>query len=103
MMLGRCIGPIRSGYDVLRIFAAVVLLTAAYMLLCGCVCAAVADPLVIKPATVDFGRVNDSSGPLKLSFTVVNRSDKPIEITGARSGCGCTVAEVEQVRRAAAR
>ena len=51
----------------------------------------VSDPLVVKPKTVNFGRVKDVNGPLKLSFTITNRGDKPIEITGARSGCGCTV------------
>src|SRR5665213_3414415 len=45
---------------------------------------AAADPLLISPETVEFGRVNDGKGPLELSFTIDNRGDQPIEITGAR-------------------
>jgi len=48
-------------------------------------------PLVIVPDIVNFGRVNDTSGPLEVSFTISNRGTQPLEITGARSGCGCTV------------
>lgn len=48
-------------------------------------------PLSVKPATLDFGRVNNASGPLRLSFSISNRGNQPVEITGARSGCGCTV------------
>lgn len=54
----------------------------------------VGDPLVIDPKTVNFGRVNDVDGPLELSFTIANQGDQPVEITGARSGCGCTVAQL---------
>jgi hypothetical protein len=56
----------------------------------------VADPLVLDPVTVDFGRVNNASGPLELSFKIKNRGDQPIEITGARTGCGCTVAKLSK-------
>lgn len=55
-----------------------------------------ADQLVIEPKTVDFGRVNDAKNPLELSFTIANRGDQPIEITRARSGCGCTVAKLSK-------
>ncbi len=56
----------------------------------------VADQLVIEPKIMDFGRVNDAKGPLDLSFTIINRGDQPVEITGTRSGCGCTVAKLSQ-------
>jgi hypothetical protein len=94
-----CVWPIREAYDVVRIFLAVVLLLCPLLQACSHAeigDSRVDDPLVIKPKTLDFGRVNDATGPLELSFTIANRGDQPIEITDARSGCGCTVAKLSK-------
>jgi hypothetical protein len=55
-----------------------------------------ADPVVIEPKVVTFDSVNEADGPLNLSFTLTNYGNQPIEITGARSGCGCTVAKLSR-------
>ncbi|NQT14320.1 MAG: DUF1573 domain-containing protein [Planctomycetes bacterium] len=52
------------------------------------------EPLVIEPEVIDFGRVREADGPLELAFKVINEDTRSIEIVGARSGCGCTVAEL---------
>ncbi len=56
----------------------------------------VVDRVIIKPKIVNFGRVNNTNGPLDLSFTITNHGDQPIEITGTRSGCGCTVVKLSK-------
>jgi len=71
----------------------------AYPLCPGCSHVAEVDEgvvpsLVVEPESLDFGRVRDSDGPLALAFCIVNRGQQPVEITGIRSGCGCTVAEL---------
>jgi hypothetical protein len=95
--------PPRTGAIVRAVAAHTAFLTIGFVCLIGHECSyaqegdhSIADPLVVEPSVVEFGRVNNAIGLLELSFAVTNRSDRPIEITSARSGCGCTVARLTQ-------
>ena len=52
------------------------------------------EVLIVEPRTLDFGQVNETNGVLELKFTVSNQSGQPVEISGVRTGCGCTVAKL---------
>ena len=59
---------------------------------------AITESLEIEPKVMDFGRVNNSKAVLDLQFTMTNRGKTAIEISGARSSCGCTVPTLSQSR-----
>jgi hypothetical protein len=59
---------------------------------------AISDSLAIEPKVMDFGRVNNSKAVLDLQFTITNQGKTAVEITGARSSCGCTVPQLSKSR-----
>lgn len=47
--------------------------------------------LVFEPAVWDFGSVREADGPVRHTFTGVNRGDRPLVILDVTTTCGCTV------------
>lgn len=45
--------------------------------------------------TVDFGTIDEATGPTTAVFRAVNTGDAPLVILGARANCGCTVPEYD--------
>jgi hypothetical protein len=54
------------------------------------------ETISVAPSVLDFGKVRSIDSPIIQSFTIVNKSTKPITIKRIRSGCNCTVANVPQ-------
>lgn len=50
----------------------------------------IAEGVTIDKDVHNFGEVITGSGPLSCTFTITNRSDKPIVIFSVASSCGCT-------------
>lgn len=60
------------------------------------------DPprIEVEPARFDWGTIPNDT-PVTRAFTVRNGGDRPLEITGISTSCGCTTASLEDARLAA--
>jgi len=51
---------------------------------------------LVVPDAIDIGQVRGQDSPVRISFSMTNRSSVPVEIDKIQSGCGCTVIDLPQ-------
>ncbi len=61
-----------------------------FIFLSGQLFAQQAEPISFLETTYDFGKVNESDGPIIHEFSFKNNSKEPIQIIGVQASCGCT-------------